>query len=77
MQNTRWEYRIVQAQALADFERALNEAGAEGWEAIAGAYGMGEAKRASLGQGMPISTQAGVSTWTAVMKRPKAGGQAG
>lgn len=71
MQNNRWEYRIVQAAALAEFETALNAAGAEGWEAISGAYAVGETTRVSLGQGMPLSTKAGAPTWTALMKRVK------
>lgn len=66
---TKWEYRMVQAEAAAPFEAALNAAGAEGWEAVSGAFGMGESKRVSLGQGMPVSTQAGTATWSAVMKR--------
>ena len=68
-----WEYRIVKADAAETFEAALNAAGAEGWEAISGGYGLGESKKVSLGQGMPVSTQAGAAGWTAVMKRPRAG----
>jgi hypothetical protein len=76
-----WEYRIVKADTADAFEAALNAAGAEGWEAISGSYGMGESKRVSLGHGMPVSTQAGASAWTALMKRartgPASGAQAG
>jgi len=67
-----WEYRIVRAEAVEAFEAALNAAGVEGWEAISGAYAVGESKKVSLGQGMPVSTQIGAATWTALMKRPRA-----
>lgn len=66
---TVWEYRIVRAETADSFEAALNAAGAEGWEAVSGGYGIGESKRVSLGQGMPMSTQVGTSAWTALMKR--------
>ena len=68
---TIWEYRIVRAETVDAFESALNSAGAEGWEAISGAYAIGESKKVALGHGMPVSTQAGAATWTALMKRPR------
>ena len=64
-----WEYRIIKAETEALYERALNAAGAEGWEAISGNYGAGESKKISLGHGMPATTQAGAPVWTAVLKR--------
>ena len=74
-----WEYRIVRAETVDAFESALNAAGAEGWEAISGAYAVGESKKVALGHGMPLSTQVGASTWTALMKRarPMMGGAEG
>jgi len=68
---TTWEYRIVRAETAEAFESALNAAGAEGWEAISGAYAVGESKKVALGHGMPVSTQIGAATWTALMKRPR------
>jgi hypothetical protein len=67
---TVWQYRIVKADTADVFETALNAAGAEGWDAISGGYGVGESKKVSLGHGMPLSTQAGTAVWTALMKRP-------
>ena len=64
-----WQYRIVKADTAEAFEAALNAAGAEGWEAISGGYGAGESKKVSLGHGMPTTTQAGASAWTALMKK--------
>jgi hypothetical protein len=64
-----WAYRVVRAETAENFETVLNQAGAEGWEAISGAYSIGESKKVSLGQGMPPSTAVGASTWAAIMKR--------
>ena len=73
MADITWEYRIVRAETVEAFETALNAAGAEGWEAISGGYTIGETKKVALGHGMPVSTQLGASTWSALMKRPRAG----
>ena len=68
-----WEYRIVSAETAEAYERALNAAGAEGWEAVSSSYSAGETKKVSLGQGMPLSTAIGASQWSALMKRPVPG----
>jgi len=65
----KWEYRVARADTVENFETALNQLGLEGWEAISGNYAVGESKRVSLGQGMPLSTAAGAPTWAALMKR--------
>ena len=66
----KWEYQIVRADSVENFfQSSLNRLGSEGWEAISGAYGVGESKNVSLGQGMPPSVRAGASTWVALMKR--------
>ena len=67
-----WEYRLIKAETDEIFERALNAAGAEGWEAVSSGYSIGESKKVSLGQGMPLSTAIGASQWSALMKRPVA-----
>ena len=72
-----WQYRIVRGEAAEAFVAALNQAGAEGWEAISGGYGLGESKKMSLGHGMPTTTQAGASAWTALMKRRHTGREPG
>jgi hypothetical protein len=64
-----WEYRIIKAETEESYERALNAAGAEGWEAVSSGYSAGESKKVSLGQGMPLSTAIGASQWSALMKR--------
>jgi hypothetical protein len=64
-----WEYRIIKAETEESYERALNAAGAEGWEAVSSGYSVGESKKVSLGQGMPLSTAIGASQWSALMKR--------
>ena len=64
-----WQYRVVRADTAENFEAALNQAGGEGWEAIFGGYSIGEAKKVSLGQGMPASMAIGASVWAAIMKR--------
>ena len=69
----KWEYRIIKADTEELYERALNAAGAEGWEAVSSSYAAGESKRVSLGHGMPLSTAIGASQWAALMKRPVAG----
>jgi hypothetical protein len=69
-----WQYRIVRVEAADTFEDALNSAAVEGWEAISGGFGVGETKKVSLGQGMPVSTQAGVPMWSALMKRARKSG---
>jgi hypothetical protein len=65
-----WEYRLIKAETDELYERALNAAGAEGWEAVSSGYSIGESKKVSLGQGMPLSTAIGASQWSALMKRP-------
>jgi hypothetical protein len=65
-----WEYRLIKAETDETYERALNAAGAEGWEAVSSGYSIGESKKVSLGQGMPLSTAIGASQWSALMKRP-------
>ena len=65
----RWEYQIVKADTVENFQSALNRLGSEGWEATSGTYVAGESKKVSLGQGMPLSMAVGVSTWVALMKR--------
>ena len=67
------EYRIIKAETEELYERALNAAGAEGWEAVSSGYSAGETKKVSLGQGMPLSTAIGASQWSALMKRPVPG----
>ncbi len=64
-----WEYQIVRADTAETFQSALNKLGAEGWEAISGGYTIGENKKVSLGQGMPLSTAIGAPMWVAIMKR--------
>jgi hypothetical protein len=64
-----WEYQITRADTAEAFQASLNKLGAEGWEAISGAYAVGESKKVVLGQGMAPSTAAGTPTWVAVMKR--------
>jgi hypothetical protein len=64
-----WEYRLIKAETDELYERALNAAGAEGWEAVSSGYAIGESKKVSLGQGMPLSTAIGASQWSALMKR--------
>jgi hypothetical protein len=66
----KWEYQIVRADTVENFQSALNKLGSEGWEATSGVYSLGEAKKVSLGQGMPPSMTVGASTWVALMKRP-------
>lgn len=70
-----WEYRLVRADTADAFEAALNAAGAEGWEAVSGAFTMGEMRKVSLGHDMPVSTQAGIPMWSALMKRPRSEGR--
>jgi len=65
----KWEYQIVRADTVENFQSALNKLGSEGWEATSGVYSSGEAKKVSLGQGMPSSIKVGASTWIALMKR--------
>jgi hypothetical protein len=65
----KWEYQIVRADAVDNFESELNKLGREGWEATSGAYAADESKKVSLGQGMPPSMTVGALTWVALMKR--------
>jgi hypothetical protein len=65
----KWEYQIVRADTVENFQSSLNKLGIEGWEATSGAYAAGESKKVSLGQGMPLSTTVGASAWVALMKR--------
>lgn len=46
----KWEYQIVRAGAVDNFESSLNKLGSEGWEATSGAYAADEFKKISLGQ---------------------------
>ncbi|MFZ0423426.1 MAG: hypothetical protein WAL80_11160 [Xanthobacteraceae bacterium] len=66
----KWEYQIVRADTVENFQISLNKLGSEGWEATSGVYAVGESKKVSLGQGMPLSMTVGASTWVALMKRP-------
>lgn len=63
-----WEYRLIKAETEESYERALNVAGAQGWEAVSSGYSAGESKKVSLGHGMPLSTAIGASQWS-LMKR--------
>jgi hypothetical protein len=64
-----WEYKIVRADNVESFETSLNKLGSEGWEAISGAYTIGESKKVTLGQGMAPSMAPTAPTWAALMKR--------
>jgi hypothetical protein len=66
-----WEYRLVRTETAEAFEVAVNASGAEGWEAVSGGFSIGETKKVSLGQGMPVSTHAGTPIWSALMKRAR------
>jgi hypothetical protein len=66
----KWEYQIVRADTVENFQSSLNKLGSEGWEATSGVYSAGESKKVSLGQGMPPSMTVGASMWVALMKRP-------
>ena len=65
----RGEDQILKAETVGDFEKGLNVAGGEGWEAISGGYAVGESLKVSLGHGMPLTTKPGNATWSALMKR--------
>lgn len=65
----KWEYQIVRADTVENFQTSLNKLGSEGWEATSGTYAIGESKKVSLGQGMPSSMTVGASNWIALMKR--------
>ena len=65
----KWEYQIVRADTVENFQSALNKLGSEGWEATSGAYAAGESKKVSLGRGMPASMAVGAPVWVALMKR--------
>jgi hypothetical protein len=65
----KWEYQLVSADTVEDFQSSLNKLGREGWEAISGAYGAGESRKVSLGQGMAPSMKVGALAWVALMKR--------
>lgn len=64
-----WEYQIVRAETSEALIAILNARGRESWEAISGGYGIGESKKISLGQGMPLQTTAGAPMWTTLLKR--------
>ena len=66
---TNWKYQIVRADTVENFQSSLNKLGDEGWEAISGAYAVGESKKVSLGQGMAPTMAVGASNWVAIMKR--------
>ena len=59
----------MRADCSEAFQTSLNALGADGWEAISGSYGVGESKKVSLGQGMPLSTTVGAPMWVVLMKR--------
>ena len=61
--------RAARTNFFENFQSALNKLGSEGWEATSGVYSLGEAKKVSLGQGMPPSIKVGASAWVALMKR--------
>jgi hypothetical protein len=65
----KWEYQIVKAETSDAFQASLNALGADGWEAISGAYMLGEPKRTALGHGMPLTTTPGAPIWMSTMKR--------
>lgn len=65
----KWEYQIVKADTVENFQSSLNKLGLEGWEATSGTYVTGESKKVTLGQGMAPSMAIGASTWVALMKR--------
>jgi hypothetical protein len=64
---------MISADTAELYEKALNAAGAEGWEAVSSSYAAGESKKVALGYGMPLSTATGASQWSALMKRPVPG----
>ena len=66
----KWEYQMIRAATVEEFESLLNKRGIEGWEATSAAYAADEAKMISLGQGMPASMKAGALMWVALVKRP-------
>ncbi len=65
----KWEYQIVRADTVENFETLLNKLGSEGWEATTGAYAADKSKKITLGHGMPPSMRVGGLTWVALMKR--------
>lgn len=65
-----WEYQIVRVETAEAFQLALNKLGAEGWEAVSGAYALSESRKVTLGHGMAPSMAPGIPTWIALMKRP-------
>lgn len=70
VQVMKWEYQILRADTVENFQSALNKLGVDGWEAISGAYSIGESKKVTLGQGMAPSIAVGAPMWAALMKRP-------
>jgi hypothetical protein len=66
----KWEYQIIRAATLEEFEVLLNKRGGDGWEATSAGYAADETKMVALGQGMAPSMKAGALTWVALMKRP-------
>jgi hypothetical protein len=65
----KWEYQVLRADTVENFQSSLNKLGSEGWEATSGTYAIGESKKVSLGQGMAPSIAVGASMWVALMKR--------
>jgi|HubBroStandDraft_5_1064220.scaffolds.fasta_scaffold21976_1 hypothetical protein len=65
----KWEYQIIRAATVEEFESLLNKLGGEGWEATSAGYAADEAKMVSLGHGMQPSIKTGALTWVALMKR--------
>ena len=66
----KWEYQIVRADTVENFQSSLNKLGSEGWEATSGAYAAGESKRVSLGQGMAPSMAIGAPRRSRVSQAP-------
>jgi len=64
----KWEYQIVRADTVENFQSSLNKLGNEGWEATSGAYAADESKKDSFGQRMAPSMTIGILTWVALVK---------
>ena len=45
----KWEYKIVRADTVENFESSLNQLGSEGWEATSVAYAVGEFQKGFIG----------------------------
>lgn len=64
----KWEYTVVSTPHVSEFEKTLNELGAQGWEAISGANCIGEAMSVDIGVGT-VRRASAEPLWVAVMKR--------